>query len=131
MEEIQVTQDSALTVEEITALLQSNSLVHEDGCWEWTGGRTGKGYAQFYLAGQYVSANKLALIASLGRAPEEGMRAFHTCFRRDCVNPDHSEERTPGEIRMLTHDRHREHTEAEKLELRLRAIEARLDKLED
>ena len=107
-EVIEVTDLVSLSVEEIIQILKENSVRQTNDCWEWTGSKTGNGYAQFYIKGVYINASKLALVAALERPVEPGMNAFHTCFRRWCVNPAHSEERSAGEIRSLTHQHKRD-----------------------
>ena len=61
------------------------------GCWEWTSGKNGQGYGQFYLSsfpGRCVSAHRIAWILSLGKIPA-GVLALHHCDNPACVNPAH------------------------------------------
>lgn len=102
---LQVSANADMELEEITRILRANSIDMPDGCWEWTAGKSGNGYPQYYYNGQYINASKLALLAALKRPIRQGMQAFHTCYKRYCVNPAHSQEETPADIRMLTRDR--------------------------
>jgi hypothetical protein len=59
-----------------------------DGCWEWTGNRTGDGYGR--LAGRQGLAHRLSYEYHLGPIPD-GLEIDHLCRNRGCGNPAHME----------------------------------------
>jgi hypothetical protein len=61
-----------------------------DECWEWTGGRAGKGYGQFYDDDhKAVGAHRFAWSLSNGRPVPPGVHVMHSCDNPPCVNPAH------------------------------------------
>ena len=58
-------------------------------CWEWTAGRSSRGYGKFMLNGVSSYAHRLAWIEANGRDFPEGAFACHRCDNPLCVNPDH------------------------------------------
>jgi hypothetical protein len=68
--------------------------IDADGCWRWTGARTGGSGGQPYA---YLRMNKknhyghrLAYQTFIGPIPA-GLEIDHLCRKRDCVNPLHLE----------------------------------------
>jgi hypothetical protein len=65
----------------------------ESGCWEWTGGRSKKGYGaikQRAFNGMPHQAKSHRLSYELFNGPiPEGMFVCHKCDNPGCVNPDH------------------------------------------
>jgi hypothetical protein len=64
-----------------------------DGCWEYTGGKSPKGYGWVYVGMRkgkmhYMRANRLSWIYCHGEIPE-GMLVCHKCDNPSCVRPDH------------------------------------------
>ena len=66
-----------------------------DGCWEWTGCRTRKGYGQFHSHMEQghrvqIGAHRWAYEHWVDPIPE-GLQIDHLCRNRSCVRPDHLE----------------------------------------
>lgn len=59
-----------------------------DECWEWTGGRSDKGYGKYFIDGRTVGAHRWAYIFAKGPIPA-GQVIRHTCDNPPCCNPDH------------------------------------------
>ena len=67
----------------------------DDGCWRWTGSKACTGYCNFYYKGTVYLAHRASLLI-FGRVKEltPGLNVSHSCRNRDCVAPDHLEEKT-------------------------------------
>lgn len=63
-----------------------------DGCWNWRGSLTTKGYGQFghRIVGLTSRAHKLAWESEYGAVPD-GLVLDHLCRNRSCVRPSHLE----------------------------------------
>lgn len=59
-----------------------------DGCWNWTGTRTDKGYGRFKTSTKNWRAHRLSYEMHCGPIPE-GMQVLHECDNPSCVRPDH------------------------------------------
>jgi hypothetical protein len=71
----------------------------ENGCWEWTAGKSGRGYGKFWIGPQkskMVPAHRWAWEQVHGPVPE-GLQLDHRCRNIACVNPDHLEAVTSRE----------------------------------
>ena len=79
-----------------------------DGCWLWTGAKTGHGYGVIYYKGRQIGAHVLSYRLLMGDIPE-GYDLDHLCRTPACVNPAHLEPVTHaencrrGERGMRTH----------------------------
>ena len=61
----------------------------DNGCWNWVGGKTVKGYGNFYFAsGVYVLAHRWAWMEAHGPIPDS-LFVCHRCDNRLCVRLDH------------------------------------------
>ena len=86
-------------VNEASAKCNSNPIgyiICEDGCWEWIGAKTRKGYGTWNLAGSRRPAHRVMYEKHRGPIPD-GLQIDHLCRKRDCVNPDHMEPVTTKE----------------------------------
>lgn len=62
-----------------------------DGCWEWRGYRSPKGYGEYRDAtGKRTTAHRISWQLA-GHDIPEGLTLDHLCRNRGCVNPDHLE----------------------------------------
>ena len=65
-----------------------------DGCWLWTGARSGNGYGCMRVEGKVHSVHRLSYEWHIGPIPD-GFTIDHVrergCVSRLCVNPDHLE----------------------------------------
>lgn len=62
-----------------------------NGCWEWTGTRSRKGYGQIrWIDNKYAPAHRLVYTLLVGPIPD-GLQIDHLCRVRHCVNPAHLE----------------------------------------
>lgn len=65
------------------------SYVSKNGqCWEWTGGKSPKGYGLFYDGAKQVPAHRFAYQIASGKIPD-GLLVCHHCDNRGCVRPAH------------------------------------------
>lgn len=58
-----------------------------DGCWEWQGARTPKGYGLIRLDGGLVYAHRVSWLLAKGDPGE--LHVLHHCDNPCCVRPDH------------------------------------------
>lgn len=61
---------------------------HAEGCWEWDGGHSWKGYKKVWLRGRPAYAHRVAYRWLRGPIPD-GLDILHSCDNPSCVNPDH------------------------------------------
>lgn len=59
-----------------------------DGCWEWQGSLTRKGYGQYALRGLMYRAHRLSYTEMVG-AFSPALQIMHMCDNRKCVRPSH------------------------------------------
>lgn len=67
-----------------------------DKCWEWTAGKSSKGYGMVYVGGKMQMAYRVVYELYRGAIPE-GRQLDHLCRNPGCVNPEHLEPVTSKE----------------------------------
>ena len=67
----------------------TRSVIDENGCWLWQGGRT-SGYGQIRVHGRREVCHRVTYKFIKGDIPD-GLELDHICRVRHCVNPDHVE----------------------------------------
>lgn len=56
-------------------------------CWEWTGGKTGIGYGNFFFK-KDMGAHRYSWELHFGEIPK-GLKVLHRCDNIVCVRPEH------------------------------------------
>lgn len=76
-------------------------------CWEWTGGRLGKGYGSIFFMGRSTGAHRVSWFLEHGAGPT--LSVLHKCDNPPCVRPDHLFEGTLADNSrdMVAKGRHR------------------------
>ena len=69
---------------------RSKIRVTENGCHEWTGGRSRDGYGKFYEGDRLHLAHRWSWQQANGAVPSP-LELDHLCRNRACVNPAHLE----------------------------------------
>lgn len=64
-----------------------NTTADSNGCWNWNGGKDGKGYGVCYVPHR-MYAHRLSYELSTGSSPR-GMSVCHKCDNPSCINPEH------------------------------------------
>ena len=58
-----------------------------DGCWEWTGNITSRGYGRFNAHGKGLRAHRVAYLLTVADPGE--LLVCHRCDNPSCINPAH------------------------------------------
>lgn len=67
-----------------------SQVVKSDGCWEWSGSRTGDGYGALHESGNPKQYKTHRVSYELHHGPiPPGMYVCHHCDNPPCVRPDH------------------------------------------
>lgn len=66
--------------------------VNSDDCWDWLGGISSSGYANYRIpdGGKQVGAHRLVYETLVGYIPS-GLALDHLCRNKTCTNPKHLE----------------------------------------
>ena len=59
-----------------------------NGCWEWQGMVSDRGYALMKIGGKEVKVHQVAYRLFIGEIPA-GLELHHRCENKRCVNPEH------------------------------------------
>lgn len=59
-----------------------------EGCWEWTGSTSKKGYGKLNIGGVTKAAHRFSYEIANGPIPEK-LFVLHRCDNPPCVRPDH------------------------------------------
>lgn len=79
--------------------LRRHVSIDANGCWNWTGTKSPKGYALTQVDGVSKRAHRVIYELTNGPVPT-GLQLDHLCRNRGCVNPDHLEPVT-GKVNVL------------------------------
>lgn len=58
-------------------------------CWNWTGGKSERGYGRMHIGRKPVPAHRVSLFLETGLWPPDGKDVCHHCDNPSCVRPDH------------------------------------------
>ncbi len=86
----QVGLNETKTLEALMSRFGAKVQRRGDGCWEWTGARSTRGYGRFNMWGTNVYAHRFAyqmLVGPIFKTHE----LDHLCRNHWCVNPEHLE----------------------------------------
>jgi hypothetical protein len=68
--------------------LSANLVLAENGCWEFTGTKTPKGYGRISFNGVHEYTHRVSWILHNGPIPK-GLVILHSCDNPPCCNPEH------------------------------------------
>ena len=74
--------------EPLTERIKRLTSVDENGCWNWLGNRSPKGYGESSVGGLRRRAHRLSYEAFIGEIPP-GAWVLHHCDNPACCNPAH------------------------------------------
>lgn len=74
--------------EPIASRIERLTSVDHNGCWNWLGNKSPKGYGESSVGGHRRRAHRLAYEAFVGNIPP-GLWVLHRCDNPACCNPKH------------------------------------------
>lgn len=87
---------SVMTDEELQKWFFEQKNVNQNGCWEWSRGKTG-GYGMLSVKGKRILAHRFSMQIRLNRPIPKELEVRHMCNNPICFNPDHLQEGTHSE----------------------------------
>jgi hypothetical protein len=85
---------------------KTDRSTNPDGCWHFTGARSGHGYGNMFFDGSVKGAHRVSYMIFCGHAPK-GMHVDHMCHTRDnCSGGSECRHRTcvrPSHLTLTTH----------------------------
>ena len=78
----------AIMKDDLASIRFWSKVNRTDGCWEWIGAKTNKGYGSTWHQGRREDTHRIAWRLVNGPIPE-GMWVLHKCDNPPCVRPDH------------------------------------------
>lgn len=94
IEELERLEKAAMDGATFNRLIKHIRVDRKNGCWEWTGRKTDRGYGLTHITkarGIYksTSAHRIMAIAMWGEELVEGLIVCHKCDNPPCINPTH------------------------------------------
>ena len=73
----------------IAERLESKTVVLDNGCHEFTGGKDSSGYGRLKVGGHQLGAHKVSYLLNVGDFDQRNHELLHSCDNPACVNPVH------------------------------------------
>ena len=83
-----MSQEQTRTIDDLPDVIRRRVVAVESGCWEWTGGKSSKGYGRANVAGKLEHPHRLSA-RHFGILTNESLMVCHACDNPPCCNPAH------------------------------------------